>query len=84
MIGDRLRLARNSKGLSRKALASATRGEVSAYSIARYEHNVAMPNSTALSALVKALGVTHYFLLSQSGMELVGIELHEVHPLSPD
>jgi Zn-dependent peptidase ImmA (M78 family)/DNA-binding XRE family transcriptional regulator len=60
MIGDRIKQARQSAGLSLRALAEQI--DVSAMAISKYERNENTPSSGVLLALAKALGVrVEYF-----------------------
>lgn len=74
MIGDRIKLARKKAGLSLRGLADEMEGKVSAQAIGKYERNEAMPRSSVLIALSKALGVSITYLMDSRGIELGKIE----------
>ena len=60
-IGERLKMARHTAGLSQRALAEAT--GVSAMAISKYERGLDLPSSGVLIRLAKALGLkVEYFL----------------------
>ena len=63
MFGARLKLARAAAGLSLRALEERLEGLVTARAIGKYERDEAMPYSTVLIALARALKVTEEFLL---------------------
>lgn len=61
VIGERLRIARRTAGLSQRALAEGV--GVSAMAISKYERGLDVPSSAVLLRLAEALGVkTEYFL----------------------
>lgn len=60
MIGSRLKMARQARGLSMQQLAHLA--GVSANMIKKYEHNISMPSSDVMSRLLDALKVSLDFL----------------------
>lgn len=77
MIGNRLKSARESRGLSLRELEAAIHGQVSAQAIGKYERNEMMPSSTVLLAFSKALNVTPEYLLSEREIELSGVDFRK-------
>ncbi|MGH8389181.1 MAG: helix-turn-helix domain-containing protein [Pseudomonas sp.] len=77
MIGNRLKRARESKGLSLRELEARIQGHVSAQAIGKYERDEMMPGSTTLLALADALGVTSEYLLSRQEIELTGVDFRK-------
>ncbi len=77
MIGNRLKRARDSRGLSLRELEAAIQGQVSAQAIGKYERDEMMPSSTVLLALAKALHVTPEYLLSEREIELAGVDFRK-------
>lgn len=77
MIGNRLRRARETLGLSLRELESGIQGQVSAQAIGKYERNEMMPGSTVLLALARALGVSPEYLLSEREIELTGVDFRK-------
>lgn len=77
MIGNRLKRARDAKGLSLRELEAAIHGLVSAQAIGKYERNEMMPGSTVLLAIAKVLDVSPDFLLSEREIELVGVDFRK-------
>lgn len=74
MIGQRLRLARASSGLSLRDLGAAIDNIVSAQALSKYEHDEMMPSSPVLMALAKALGVSVGYLMSPHEIVLEDVE----------
>lgn len=74
MIGSRLKLAREARGMSLRDLEAAIGREVSAQAIGKYERDEMMPGSAALLALAKALGVSPEYLLSARAIELTDVD----------
>ena len=77
MIGNRLKRAREAKGLSLRELETAIQGRVTAQAIGKYERDESMPSSGVLLALAKALGVSPEFLLSERQIELAGVDFRK-------
>jgi len=77
MIGKRLKLARQGSGLSLRGLEEKIGNLVSAQAIGKYERDEMMPNSTTLIALAKVLSVSETYLLSQSELDLEGLEFRK-------
>jgi Zn-dependent peptidase ImmA (M78 family) len=77
MIGNRLKRARDARGLSLRDLEAAIQSQVSAQAIGKYERNEMMPGSTNLLALAKALHVTPEYLLSEREIELAGVDFRK-------
>lgn len=77
MIGNRLKRARESLGLSLRELEARIQGHVSAQAIGKYERNEMMPGSTVLLALADALNVTPEYLLSEREIELAGVDFRK-------
>jgi Zn-dependent peptidase ImmA (M78 family)/DNA-binding XRE family transcriptional regulator len=78
MFGDRLKLARKKAGYSLRGLADGLDGIVTAQAIGKYERGEMMPSSDVLSALVKTLGVSLEYLLSDQVQELAGVEYRKL------
>lgn len=74
MFGDNLRLARNRKGLSQKALAEAV--FVSQQAVWKWESNRATPGPEMIVSLAKALGVSTSDLLGDDNIKKGPAELH--------
>jgi Zn-dependent peptidase ImmA (M78 family)/DNA-binding XRE family transcriptional regulator len=83
MIGNRLKRARESMGLSLRELEARIHGHVSAQAIGKYERNEMMPGSTALLALAEALNVTPEYLLSEREIELTGVDFRKAPQAGP-
>lgn len=77
MIGNRLKRARESAGLSLRELEGRINSLVSAQAIGKYERNEMMPGSTVLFALAQAVGVPPDFLLSEREIELTGVDFRK-------
>jgi Zn-dependent peptidase ImmA (M78 family)/transcriptional regulator with XRE-family HTH domain len=77
MIGNRLKRAREAKGLSLRELEAAIQNQVSAQAIGKYERNEMLPGSTVLLALASALDVTPEYLLSEREIELTGVDFRK-------
>ena len=77
MIGQRLKLARTSAGLSLRALAERSGNLVSAQAIGKYERDEMTPGSSVLIALSNALGVPVDYLVGQSDVQLEGVEFRK-------
>lgn len=77
MIGNRLKRARESLGLSLRDLVAVMQNQVSAQAIGKYERDEMMPSSTVLLALAKALNVTPEFLLSERDIQLTGVDFRK-------
>lgn len=77
MIGKRLKLARQGRGLSLRELKNKIGNQVSAQAIGKYERDEMMPSSTVLIALAKALGVSEAYLLGQNDLQLEGVEFRK-------
>jgi len=76
-FGDRLRMARARAGLSLAGLADRLDNQVTAQAINKYELGKAMPSSSTLVGLSKALGVSLDFLMANQVVELEGIEFRK-------
>lgn len=72
MFAKRLERARKAAGLSMKALADEI--DLSANSIKKYEHGTAMPSSTNLLKLAKALSVRTEYFFRPTKVEISGVE----------
>ncbi len=77
MIGNRLKRARESKGLSLRELEARINEHVSAQAIGKYERDEMMPSSTTLLAIARALDVTPEYLLSTQEIELIGVDFRK-------
>ena len=77
MIGNRLKRAREAKGLSLRELEAAIQVRVTAQAIGKYERDESMPSSGVLLALAKALGVSPEFLMSERQIELCGVDFRK-------
>jgi Zn-dependent peptidase ImmA (M78 family)/DNA-binding XRE family transcriptional regulator len=77
MIGNRLKRAREAKGLSLRELETAIQEQVSVQAIGKYERDEMMPSSTILLALAKALEVSPEYLLSERKIELTGVDFRK-------
>ena len=77
MIGNRLKRARDARGLSLRELEAAIQSQVSAQAIGKYERDEMMPNSTNLLALAKALQITPEYLLSEREISLAGVDFRK-------
>jgi Zn-dependent peptidase ImmA (M78 family)/DNA-binding XRE family transcriptional regulator len=77
MIGNRLKRARDARGLSLRELEAAIQSQVSAQAIGKYERDEMMPNSTNLLALAKVLHVTPEYLLSEREIALAGVDFRK-------
>src|SRR5690242_15084831 len=78
MIGKRIKLARESCGLSLRDLEGRIDGLVSAQAIGKYERDEMMPSSKVLLGLANALGVAPDFLLSEQDVEVESVEFRHV------
>ncbi|MEL0635208.1 MAG: helix-turn-helix domain-containing protein [Marinomonas sp.] len=72
MFAERLERARKAAGLTMKALADEI--DLSANSINKYEHGIAMPSSTNLLKLAKALSVRTEYFFRPTKVEISGVE----------
>lgn len=77
MIGARLKVARGASGLSLRALEDKIDRAVSAQAIGKYERDEAMPGSTTLIALARALEVSVDYLLADDDIVLEGVEFRK-------
>lgn len=77
MIGNRLKRARETLGLSLRELEAAIQGQVSAQAIGKYERDEMMPGSTVLLALAGALHVSPQYLLSERDIRLAGVDFRK-------
>ena len=77
MIGGRLKVARAASGLSLRALEDKIGRVVSAQAIGKYERDKAMPGSTPLIALARALDVSVDYLLSDDDIVLEEVEFRK-------
>lgn len=77
MIGNRLKRARESSGLSLRELEARIQAQVSAQAIGKYERNEMMPGSAVLLALARSLGVSPDYLLSEREIELAGVDFRK-------
>ncbi len=76
-IGERLKLARKKMGFSLRGLAEALNGEISYETIRKYEKGLAIPDSTSLLSLRKALGVTLPYLISAQRVQIGEIDFRK-------
>lgn len=65
MLGDRVKIARKGAGYSLRGLSDAVGGGISAQVISKYERGEMFPDTTALIHLMKGLGVSLEYLLSE-------------------
>lgn len=72
MIGERLKQARTAAGLSLRALAEQV--SLSAMTISKYETGKAMPSSSVLLSLAKALGVSVEYFFRPKKVELEDVD----------
>ena len=77
MIGQRLKLARFSSGLSLRDLEEKIGNRVTAQAIGKYERNESMPSSGVLIALADALGVSVDYLVGDQEMILEAVEFRK-------
>ena len=77
MIGQRLKLARFSSGLSLRDLEEKIGNRVTAQAIGKYERNESMPGSGVLIALADALGVSVDYLVGDQEMILEAVEFRK-------
>jgi len=77
MIGGRLKVARAATGLSLRELEAKIDRAVSAQAIGKYERDEAMPGSTTLIAIARALDVTVDYLLSHDDIVLEQVEFRK-------
>lgn len=77
MIGHRLKLARESAGLSLRDLEEKIGAMVTAQAIGKYERDEMMPSSAVLLAISKALSVAPEYLLSQRELELAEVDFRK-------
>ena len=77
MIGERLKLARASTGLSLRDLSGKIGNLVTAQALGKYERDESMPGSKVLLALADALGVSEDYLLGQSQITLEAVEFRK-------
>lgn len=78
MFGERLKLARNSRGLSLRALSASIDGIVTAQAIGKYERGEMAPNSEVAIAMAHALDVSTNYLLSASTISLETVEFRKL------
>lgn len=76
-IGERLELARKKKGLSLRGLSEALGGSVSHETIRKYEKGLLTPDSTALIALRKVLGVSLTYLMSPQRVQIGEVDFRK-------
>jgi Zn-dependent peptidase ImmA (M78 family)/DNA-binding XRE family transcriptional regulator len=77
MIGNRLKRARESAGLSLRELEARINNQVSAQAIGKYERNEMMPGSSVLFALARVLSIPPDYLLNEREIELTGIDFRK-------
>lgn len=77
MIGNRLKRARDARGLSLRELEAEIQGKVSAQAIGKYERNEMMPGSSVLLSMAKALRVSPEYLLSEREIQLEGVDFRK-------
>jgi Zn-dependent peptidase ImmA (M78 family)/DNA-binding XRE family transcriptional regulator len=77
MIGNRLKRARESAGLSLRELEARINNQVSAQAIGKYERNEMMPGSSVLFAIARVLSVPPDYLLNEREIELAGIDFRK-------
>lgn len=80
MIGNRIKQARESTGLSLRALAE--KAEISAMAISKYEREEATPSSDVLLRLAKALDVRTEYFFRQAEVDLSDIDFRNEDKLS--
>lgn len=76
-IGERLKLARKKNSLSLRKLSEALGGSISYETIRQYENGSLTPDSTALIALRRALGVTMTYLMSPQRVEIGDVDFRK-------
>jgi len=81
MLGNRINQARQSAGLSLRALAE--QAGMSAMAISKYERGEITPSSQALLGLAKALGVRVEYFFRQVQVEIEGVSYRK-HPELPE
>lgn len=81
MIGERIKQARQSVGMSLRDLAAQC--DISAMAISKYERNEITPSSEVLIALSKALAVRVEYFFRQNQVELEEVEYRK-HPDMPE
>ena len=74
MFGQRLRIIRQSLGLSLRDLQAAIDNRVTAQSISKYERGESIPSPGVLKVLARALGVSPAYLTDARRMILEGVE----------
>lgn len=77
MMGERLKLARASAGLSLRDLSDKIGNLVSAQALGKYERDESMPGSKVLLSLADALGVSEDYLVGQSDITLEAVEFRK-------
>jgi len=77
MIGERLKLARASAGLSLRELADRLGNLVTAQALGKYERDEMLPSSTVLMALAEALAVPESYLMSAGQLQFDGVEFRK-------
>ena len=77
MIGQRLKIARNAKGLSIRDLIVKINNRVTAQAVSKYERNESMPSSRVLLALADALDVSVDYLVGDGHMSLEAVEFRK-------
>jgi Zn-dependent peptidase ImmA (M78 family) len=82
MIGQRLKLARSSAGLSLRSLEVKIGNRVTAQAIGKYERNESVPGSAVLIALASALDVSVDYLVGDQEMVLEAVEFRKKKPTS--
>jgi len=78
MIGERLKLARASTGLSLRGLAERLGNLVTAQALGKYERDEMLPSSTVLMALSEALSVPESYLLSTGQLHIEDVEFRKL------
>jgi len=77
MISDRIRRARMLRGLSLEALAQRL-GDISKQGLSKFEQGTAVPNSTRLLQLAKALDVKPEYFFRSDAVELEPLEFRKL------
>lgn len=77
MIGERIRRARNLRGLSLDGLAGLL-GDITKQAISKFENGLALPNSTRLIQLAEALEVKPEYFFRQETVKLAPLEFRKL------
>ncbi|QQC63807.1 helix-turn-helix domain-containing protein [Paraburkholderia ginsengisoli] len=81
MISDRIQRARLLRGLSLEALAQRL-GDITKQALSKFEKGEAVPNSTRIVQLARALGVKPEYFFRADGVELAQVEFRKLSNMS--